>query len=210
MGVFTYLLSARPGRDQTMVDTMTASMLASADELTTAGRQATRPARDAAARRVSSFPGAAGKAAAALVGSDAYSRVYAASGERSREDAPQRAARDLGLSAWSAQDPSDAYLEAEAHEAAEQAGLMRCLFGNPFRPVSINPAWQMPTVVSLAQAAYHHRILPAGTLDAARLAVLADALEEAGCDNADVLNHLREPGEHVRGCWPIDLLLSRE
>jgi hypothetical protein len=48
-----------------------------------------------------------------------------------------------------------------------------------------------------------------GTLDNDRLAVLSDALEEAGCDDADLLDHLRSPGPHVRGCWVLDLLLGK-
>ena len=64
-------------------------------------------------------------------------------------------------------------------------------------------------MLSLAQAAYEDRSLPAGTLDPTRLALLADALEEVGCDNADLLSHLRGPGRHVRGCWPVDLLTGR-
>jgi hypothetical protein len=99
--------------------------------------------------------------------------------------------------------------ESAADERTAHCVLLRDIVGNPFRPVPINPAWQTPTVVALAQAAYDNRILPAGTLEPARLAVLADALEEAGCDNADILTHLRQAGEHVRGCWPIDLLLGR-
>jgi hypothetical protein len=91
-----------------------------------------------------------------------------------------------------------------------QAALLRCIFGNPFRPVSISPAWQTPQVVALAQAAYEQRELPAGTLDLARPAVLADALEDADCDQADLLSHLRDPVPHVRGCWVIDLLLGKE
>jgi hypothetical protein len=87
--------------------------------------------------------------------------------------------------------------------------LIRDIFRNLFSPVSVNPAWQTPTVLALAQAAYEERTLLPGTLDFARLAVLADALEEAGCDNADILNHLREKGPHVRGCWALDLLLGR-
>jgi hypothetical protein len=63
-------------------------------------------------------------------------------------------------------------------------------------------------VLSLAQAAYEHRTLPAGTLEPARLALLADALEEAGCTSAAVLDHCRGPGPHVRGCWVVDLILS--
>src|SRR5215471_4702176 len=60
-------------------------------------------------------------------------------------------------------------------ERKAQVELVRDIFGNPFRPVSVTPSWRTPTVVALAQAAYEERILPAGTLDAPRLAVLADA-----------------------------------
>jgi hypothetical protein len=91
-----------------------------------------------------------------------------------------------------------------------RADLLRDLFGNPFCPVAVSPSWQTPQVVALAQAAYEERELPAGTLDTTRLAVLADALEEAGCDQADLLAHLRGPGPHVRGCWALDLLLGKE
>jgi hypothetical protein len=90
-----------------------------------------------------------------------------------------------------------------------QFELLRDIFGNPFHPVSISPIWLTPTVKNLATAAYDNRTLPAGTLDTARLAVLADALEEVGCDNADILSHLRGPGVHVRGCWVMDLLLGK-
>ena len=86
------------------------------------------------------------------------------------------------------------------------------IFGNPFRPVTIAPAvlaWNDAAVVRLAQAAYDERHLPAGTLDNGRLAILADALEEAGCTDADILGHLRGPGPHVRGCWPVDLCLGK-
>jgi len=93
-------------------------------------------------------------------------------------------------------------------ERRHQCALLRDLF-NPFRPVTPEPAWSTPQVVALAQAAHEQRELPAGTLDTARLAVLADALEEAGCDQADLLAHLRGPGPHVRGCWAVDLLLGR-
>jgi len=67
-----------------------------------------------------------------------------------------------------------------------------------------------PTVTELVTVAYEERSLPSGELDPARLAVLADALEDAGCDTADILNHLREPRLHYRGCWPLDLLLGKE
>jgi len=65
-------------------------------------------------------------------------------------------------------------------------------------------------VVALAQAAYEQRVLPAGTLDPAGLALLADALEDAGCTNAEILGHLLGPGPHVRGCWAVDLCLGRD
>jgi hypothetical protein len=88
--------------------------------------------------------------------------------------------------------------------------LLRELFGNPFRPAALDPAWLTPDVTALAQAAYDERNLPAGTLDPARLALLADALEEAGCDCAEILGHLRGEGRHVRGCWVVDSLLGKE
>jgi hypothetical protein len=93
---------------------------------------------------------------------------------------------------------------------AELADLLRDLLGNLFHPIALNPAWRTPTTVSLAQAAYEERSLPSGTLDPDRLAVLADALEEAGCSDADLLGHLRGPGPHFRGCWALDLVLGRE
>src|SRR5262249_19138340 len=82
-----------------------------------------------------------------------------------------------------------------------QAAIVKEVFGNPFRPIALKPAWRTPTVTALATGTYNERVLPAGTLDPDRLAVLADALEDAGCDNEDILSHLRGPGPHVRGCW---------
>src|SRR5262249_19640096 len=73
-------------------------------------------------------------------------------------------------------------------EHGAQVAFVLDIFGNPFRSVTINPAWQSPTVLALAAAAYESRNLPAGTLEPGRLPILADALEEAGCDNADMLN----------------------
>jgi hypothetical protein len=90
-----------------------------------------------------------------------------------------------------------------------RAGLLRDVFGNPFRRAPRVAAWRTPDVLSLAQAAYGERNLPSGELDVMRLAVLADALEEAGCGDDVLLSHLRSPGQHVRGCWVLDLLLGR-
>jgi hypothetical protein len=95
-------------------------------------------------------------------------------------------------------------------ERRTQAAILRDLFGNPCRPVSLDPAWRTSAAVSLACAAYEERALPSGHLDPARLAVLADAVEEAGCTNPDILDHLRGPGPHTRGCWAVDLLTERE
>jgi hypothetical protein len=95
-------------------------------------------------------------------------------------------------------------------ERRAECQLLREVFGNPFRPATISPAWRTPSVVSLAQATYDNRTLPTGTLEPSRRAVLADALEDAGCDNTDILKHLRGPGPHVRGCWPLDLVLGKE
>jgi hypothetical protein len=90
-----------------------------------------------------------------------------------------------------------------------QFELLRDIFGNPFRPFTLSPACRTAQVVALAQAAYGEWELPAGPLDLARLAVLVDALEEAGCDQADLLGHLRGPGPHVRGCWAVDWILGK-
>jgi hypothetical protein len=97
-------------------------------------------------------------------------------------------------------------------ELAVQAFVLRDCFGNLFRPVALVPAWLAwidGTVPKLAQAAYDERALPSGHLDLSRLAVLADALEEAGCTDPEVLAHLRGSGPHVRGCWVIDLVLGK-
>jgi hypothetical protein len=99
-------------------------------------------------------------------------------------------------------------------EEAAQAALLRCVFGTlPFRSVTIAPVlrqWQDSLIVRMANAIYEERSLPEGYLDAVRLAVLADALTDAGCTDADLLDHLRGPGHHVRGCFVIDLLTGRE
>ena len=97
-------------------------------------------------------------------------------------------------------------------EEFAQANLVRCVFGNPFRPKpAVEPgwlAWNGGVVASLAGRIYDERQLPLGTLDAGQLAVLADALEDAGATDAGLLAHLRSPGPHVRGCFALDLLLG--
>jgi hypothetical protein len=98
-------------------------------------------------------------------------------------------------------------------ERAWQVLYLRDVVGNPFRKVKVPLAWLAwhdGTVPKLARAASDERQLPAGTLDPARLGVVADALEEAGCADAGLLDHLRSPGPHVRGCFAVDLLLDRQ
>ncbi len=83
-----------------------------------------------------------------------------------------------------------------------QAALLRDIFGNPFRPVAFDPAWRTETVVGIARGIYEDRAFE-------RMPILADALQDAGCEHPDILTHCREPGEHVRGCWVVDLVLGK-
>jgi hypothetical protein len=108
--------------------------------------------------------------------------------------------------------------QARQVEEAAQVALLRDVFGHfpvtypkwRWTPVPIDPVCRTPTVVALAQAAYELRALPSGELDLIRLGILADALEEAGCTDQPLLDHLRGPGPHVRGCWALDLVLGKE
>jgi hypothetical protein len=126
-------------------------------------------------------------------------------------------AHALGQSAFPEADfDHDSYLgaaEIRSCEFADHASLLRDIFGNPFRPPAVDPtwlSWNGGILKQLAWAAYEERELPGGTLDVARLAVLADALTDAGCTDTDLLEHLRGPGPHVRSCWPVDLLTRRQ
>jgi len=81
--------------------------------------------------------------------------------------------------------------------------LLRCVFGNPFRPrAALEVAWKTAPVLALAQAIYDERRF-------SDLPILGDALEEAGCTSADLLGHCRGPGLHARGCWVVDLILGK-
>jgi hypothetical protein len=94
--------------------------------------------------------------------------------------------------------------------ADTQAAMLRCLFGNPWRrPAGLYepPLWHASDqhrelIRHLARAIYDERRWD-------DLGILADALEEAGCTDADMLNHCRGPGLHARGCWVVDLLLGK-
>jgi hypothetical protein len=99
-------------------------------------------------------------------------------------------------------------------ERAAHARLLRCVFGSlPCHPVALDSSWltwQVGTIPKLADSLYQDRARSSGHLDKHRLAVLAAALEDAGCDNAEILAHCRGQGPHVRGCWVVDLLLGKE
>jgi hypothetical protein len=91
-----------------------------------------------------------------------------------------------------------------AAELASQADLLHDIFGNPFRPVVCSPSWRTDTALSLVRQMYDSR-------DFSAMPILADALQDAGCDNEDILNHCREMGGvYVRGCWVVDLVLGKE
>jgi hypothetical protein len=95
------------------------------------------------------------------------------------------------------------YANTVRQEGTVQAELVRCIFGNPFRPTRLDPMWLTDTVVALARHIYESSD-PSATLP------LADALQDAGCDNEDVLSHCRGDAPHVRGCWVCDLVLGKE
>jgi hypothetical protein len=84
----------------------------------------------------------------------------------------------------------------------ENLHLLRCIVGNPFRPVTIHDSWRSEAVVALAAAIYTERAFD-------RLPILADALQEAECDHPDVLEHCRRAGPHTRGCWVVDSVLGK-
>jgi hypothetical protein len=111
--------------------------------------------------------------------------------------AAQRAGEDVSDERF-----DEAHDAARSQEVVAQAHLIRCILGNPFRPVALESTWRTSTVVALAQGIYDERAFD-------RMPILADALQDAGCDNDDVLTHCRGPGPHARGCWVVDLVLGK-
>jgi hypothetical protein len=82
------------------------------------------------------------------------------------------------------------------------ANLVRELVGNPSHPVSFSLEWRTDTAVTLARQMYQSG-------DFSAMPILADALQDAGCNSAEILDHCRGPGPHVRGCWVVDLVLGK-
>lgn len=83
--------------------------------------------------------------------------------------------------------------------------IIRDVFDSRFRPTSLDPSWLTwndGTILKLAKDIYHKS-------EFGRLPELADALEYAGCQNSNLLDHCRQPVEHVRGCWAVDLILGK-
>jgi len=89
------------------------------------------------------------------------------------------------------------------HELTSQAALVRDVFGNPFRKSRWPSSAEIPKVIALAREILQNRAFN-------KLPTVADALEDAGCTEPYILDHCRQPGEHVRGCWVVDLLLGKE
>jgi hypothetical protein len=153
------------------------------------------------------------------------------------EDAYAAATAALAINDPLAAARKSTYVPSDLQERQILVHFFRDLLGPlPFRPVTLSPSvrvWNSGTVVRLAQAIYQEqpllgnpdtlewfrrrreqaiypwRQLPSGYLNNQGLAVLADALEEAGCQDQEILSHCRSGGEHVRGCWVIDLLLGK-
>ncbi len=121
--------------------------------------------------------------------------------------------RRLGFTMWAwpyqTQEQIAAWRAARPEAYRPFCDLLRDLFLTPPRRSSSAAEWRTPIAALLARAAYDERALPSGELDLARLAVLSDALEEAGCTDAAILSHLRSPGPHMRGCWALDLVLGK-
>jgi len=84
------------------------------------------------------------------------------------------------------------------------ASTLREIAGNPFELVNFDTNWRTFNAISLARMMYHNR-------EFSPMPILADALQDAGCDNEDILNHCRDANAtHVRGCWVVDLVLGRQ
>jgi hypothetical protein len=141
-----------------------------------------------------------------------WTAAYACAEAASGEGAFAAAEFAAGNAAWAVADhtiPDDEDDSGPTHarirsaEQVVQATLLRDIFGNPFRPAALDPAWRTETVLALARGIYEERAFD-------RMPILADALQDAGCTDEDVLSHCRGPGPHARGCWVVDLVLGKE
>lgn len=135
---------------------------------------------------------------------DALSLAYAAA---EAANAAQQVAADDAYQATGAVAGTAAYAISSSDpskiEQAVQADLLRDIFGNPFRHVAVDPSFLTATVLDIARSIYEESAF-------GRMPILADALEDAGCNNQAILDHCRQPAEHARGCWAVDLLLRKQ
>ena len=107
--------------------------------------------------------------------------------------------------------PENRFVSAQEYLTSTRFQRVRCLhrqflydiFGNPFRPITLDPRWLTSSVLDLSRTIYDERVFE-------RMPIIADALMDAGCDSEEIINHCRGPGPHVRGCWVVDLLLGKE
>jgi hypothetical protein len=113
------------------------------------------------------------------------------------------AARQAADPAWRVSAAARAVWGQKAAIRYALSNYLRDLFGNPFRRVVFRPSWTTPTVTALARGAYESG-------DFTVLPILADALQDAGCDEPEVLDHCRGCERHVRGCWVVDLVLGKQ
>ncbi len=85
----------------------------------------------------------------------------------------------------------------------DQANVLREVVANPFHEIVFAPEWRTETVLGLAES-----IDESPAWD--RLPILADAMQDAGCEVPAILDHCRDPLRvHRRGCWVLDLVLNR-
>ncbi len=133
------------------------------------------------------------------IGLDELNAAYDEATQGNIEEAPDR----YELAFWD----SDAYQINSKNRPAERAAQLatiRDIFGNPFRPVTFDPAWRTTDVMLLARGIYEEKAFD-------RMPILADALQDAGCDSDALLAHVRDTSApHVRGCWALDLVLGKE
>src|SRR5262245_48695364 len=116
---------------------------------------------------------------------------------------------DYPISDWGqvALDCAQCNLAYPAHIVSETypgvvLGVYRDLLPNPFTRIVWNPDWFTSTVRELAQVMYARREFSA-------MPILADALQDADCDNEQILNHCRAEKLHARGCWVLDAILGK-
>jgi hypothetical protein len=110
--------------------------------------------------------------------------------------------RGVGHAVFDLSNDQDCLILEESHKVM-LCHFVRDIFGNPFRPATFNPAWRTDTAVALARQMYDSR-------DFGAMPILADALQDAGCGDEQVLAHCRGAGPHVRGCWVVDLVLGKQ